>query len=316
MSIKLLLSPLQGFTDFRFRNSINKLFNGLDTYYAPYIRLQNNMEIKKSYKRDLKPDNNSVSQLIPQVMTNSAQEFLFIADYVKDLGYQELNWNLGCPYPMVTKRGLGCGLIKDVAKIDEILRNVFQETDIQISLKLRLGYDNSNEILDLLPVLEKYSIKYIIIHPRIGRQLYKGEVDLDAFKRCIDNTGHIVHYNGDIDTVARFRELRDRFASVNSWALGRGIIANPFLAEMIKNDSDDLPCDWIDRFSDFHDELFSYYNEDLSGDTHIVLKMKGFWEYFCHIFSNPHKVFKAIKKAKSIAAYHQAVRDNLEGEKN
>ncbi len=315
MSCTILASPLQGFTDFRFRNAVDKFFGGIDLYYAPYIRLHGQQEIKNSYQRDLLPANNHVNRLIPQVMTNNAEEFLFVAHYVQGLGYNELNWNLGCPYPMVTKRALGSGLLKHKEKIDTLLKRVSDESDIIISLKMRLGYEDNCEILDLLPVLEKHNIKNIVIHPRLGRQLYKGDVDLDLFQKCIDNTHHQVCYNGDIDSVAKYRELRQRFPFVDTWALGRGIIANPFLSEMIKTDNDRLPDNWIEVFSRFHDTLFQLYDEALSGPKHIVLKMQSFWEYFAQLFSNPHKAWKNIKKAKNIQAYHEAVRGNLDGER-
>ncbi|WP_010664060.1 tRNA dihydrouridine synthase [Marinilabilia salmonicolor] len=311
MSFTLLSSPLQGFTDFRFRNAVEKYFGGIDAWYAPYIRLQKHLEIKNSYQRDLLPENNQVSSLIPQVMTNSAEEFLFVAKYVLDLGYNELNWNLGCPYPMVTKRGLGSGMLKHKEQIDDLLTRVADESDITISLKMRLGYEDNREILDLLPLLEKHSIKNIVIHPRLGKQLYKGEADLDQFQRCIENTSHQICYNGDISSVAKFRELRQRFPSINSWAIGRGVIANPFLPAMIQADADQLPENWIESFSRFHDALFQSYEEALSGPGHILIKMQSFWEYFSQLFSNPHKAFKRIKKAKNMEAYHEAVRVNL-----
>jgi tRNA-dihydrouridine synthase len=238
MDFTLLSSPLQGFTGYRFRNAVDRYFGGIDTWYAPYIRLPGKLEVKNSYKRDLLPENNHVGHLVPQVMTNNADEFLFVARYFQELGYQELNWNLGCPYPMVTKRGLGSGLLKHKEKIDALLTRVSDHSDISISLKMRLGYEDRNEIINLLPMLEKHKIKNIVIHPRLGRQLYKGEVDLDMFQRCINNTSHQICYNGDIDSVAKFRELRQRFPSIKSWALGRGIIANPFLAEMIQSGTD------------------------------------------------------------------------------
>ncbi len=315
MSFTLLSSPLQGFTDFRFRNAVDKFFGGIDAYYAPYIRLTKHLEIKNSYQRDLLPENNRVSNLIPQVMTNSADEFLFVAVYVQNLGYSELNWNLGCPYPMVTKRGLGSGMLKHKKQIDELLTRVANESDVTISLKMRLGYDNSREILDLLPMLEKHNIKNIVIHPRLGRQLYKGEADLDLFQQCLENTGHQICYNGDITSVAKFRELKQRFPSINSWAIGRGVIANPFLPAMIQADTDQLPEAWTVQFSRFHDALFQSYDESLSGPGHLLIKMQSFWEYFAQLFSNPHKAHKIIKKARSIPAYHEAVSANLFGER-
>ena len=120
-------------------------------------------------------------EVIPQVITNDAEEFLFVAKYVRELGYKELNWNLGCPYPMVTKRGMGSGLINDPARIDNILDRAHSETDILVSMKMRMGYEDSSEILDTLPVLDKYPLKNIAIHARIGKQLYKGGVDLEFF---------------------------------------------------------------------------------------------------------------------------------------
>ena len=307
MSYTLLSSPLQGFTDFRFRNAQNKIFGGIDTYYAPYIRLNGKLVIKSSYHRDLLPENNSSLEVIPQIITNDADEFLFVAKYVEELGYKELNWNLGCPYPMVTKCGMGSGLISNTEKINQILHKVHNESDIIVSMKMRLGYDTTEEILDVLPILETYPIKNIAIHARIGKQLYKGGVHLDAFQQCIDNTKLKLYYNGDITSIAKFKEMQQRFPSIDHWMIGRGLIADPFLPSMIKNDSFEYPKNKMELFSEFHDTLYEGYSESLSGSTHILLKMHHLWEYFSVIFANPHKVNKKIKKAKSIRNYEAAV---------
>ena len=309
MSPILLSSPLQGFTDFRFRNAQNKFFGGIDTFYAPYIRLNGKLVIKASYERDLLPENNSTLECIPQIITNDADEFLFVAKYVQSLGYKELNWNLGCPYPMVTKCGMGSGLISDSEKIKGILDKVHSESDILVSMKMRLGYDTNTEILEVLPILDTFPIKNIAIHARIGKQLYKGGVHLDAFQNCIDNAKHTLYYNGDITTVAKFNEMKDRFPSINHWMIGRGLISDPFLPNMIKNNTSLHPENKMELFSNFHDALYEGYSQSLSGDTHILLKMHHLWEYFATTFSNPHKVEKNIRKAKSIKNYEQTVKD-------
>jgi tRNA-dihydrouridine synthase len=309
MSIVLLSSPLQGFTDFRFRNAQNKFFGGIDTFYAPYIRLNGKLVIKASYERDLLPENNATLECIPQVITNDADEFLFVAKYVQELGYKELNWNLGCPYPMVTKCGMGSGLISDSEKIRQILDKVHSESDIIVSMKMRLGYDTTEEILDVLPILDTFPIKNIAIHARIGKQLYKGGVHLDAFQNCIDNTKHKLYYNGDITTVAKFKEMQDRFPSINHFMIGRGLISDPFLPSMIKNNTTEHPKNKLQLFEAFHDTLYEGYSQSLSGSTHILLKMHHLWEYFATTFSNPHKVEKNIRKAKSIKNYEQTVKE-------
>ena len=311
MNHTLLSSPLQGFTDYKFRNAFNKYFGGIDTFYSPYIKLNGKLEIKKAYERDLLPENNLNLEVIPQIITNDADEFLFVANYVKKLGYKELNWNLGCPYPMVTKRGMGSGLICDFVKIEQILQKVHEQSNIIVSMKMRMGYENSEEILNVLPVLEKFPLKNIAIHARIGKQLYKGGVDLDAFQRCIENTNHKLYYNGDITSVEKFKEMQQRFPSIDHWMIGRGLIANPFLPNMIKNNTSKFPINKIEIFSQFHETIFQEYEQSLSGATHILLKMTSFWAYFSTLFSNPHKTFKKIKKAKSLKNYHQAVKEIL-----
>ncbi len=315
MSCTLLSSPLQGFTDFKFRNAFNHYFGGIDTFYAPYIRLDGKLLIKSSYQRDLQPENNNTLEVIPQVMTNDVDEFLFVVKYVEGLGYQELNWNLGCPYPMVTKRGMGSGLISDAEKINSILDRVHSETDIIVSMKMRMGYENSEEILEVLPMLDTYPLKNIAIHARIGKQLYKGGVDLEAFQRCLDQSNHKIYYNGDITSVAGFREMQERFPMIDHWMIGRGLIADPFLPQMIKNNSSVYPDNRLDIFSEFHDTIFTAYDLALSGPTPIRMKMLGFWEYFSQSFSNPQKIYKKIKKAKDVAAYKAAVKEILHMER-
>lgn len=315
MSFTLLSSPLQGFTDFRFRNAQHKYFGGIDTYYAPYIRLNGKMNIKSSYERDLLPENNDTLTVIPQVITNDPDEFLFVAKYVQSLGYKELNWNLGCPYPMVTKSGMGSGLICNPARIDEVLHKAHNETDIVVSVKMRMGYENSEEILHSFPILEKYPLKNIAIHARIGKQLYKGGVDLDAFQKCIDVSKHQLYYNGDITSVDGFKAMQERFPTITHFMIGRGLIADPFLPQMIKDNTTEYPKDRWKRFGEFHDEIYQQYDEYLSGPTPIKMKMLGFWEYFSKSFSDPRKTYKKIKKATNPKKYQAAVKEILSSER-
>jgi tRNA-dihydrouridine synthase B len=310
----LLSSPLQGFTDFRFRNALNRHFGGIDTYYSPYIRLNGKLEIKSAYERDILPTNNNMLNVIPQIMTNDADEFLFVAKYVQSLGYKELNWNLGCPYPMVTKRCMGSGLIADANRIDGILEKVHAESDIIVSMKMRMGYENPTEILDVFPLLEKYPIKNIAIHARIGKQLYKGPVDLDSFENCLKSTSHKIYYNGDITSVEAYEALVERFPTLDHWMIGRGLIADPFLPSKIKNKSSKLPDNKNEIFRSFHDELFQEFSAALSGSTNVLLKMYSYWEYFSILFEDIKKPLKKIKKARTLEDYQDAVDEILEHE--
>jgi tRNA-dihydrouridine synthase len=307
--VTLLSSPLQGFTDFRFRNAFHHYFGGIDTFYAPYIRLNGKLAIKGAYQRDLALQNNDTLTVIPQVMTSDAEEFLYVVKYVQKLGYKELNWNLGCPYPMVTKQGMGSGLVKNTEQIKHILDRAHNETDIVVSMKMRLGYDNSTEILDTLPMLDTFPIKNIAIHARIGKQLYKGGVDWDGFQKALDTTKHTLYYNGDITSVESFRAVKERFPSITHFMIGRGLISDPFLPQMIQQNTTEYPENRWQVFKEFHDRIFQEYDEYLSGPTPIKMKMRGFWEFFADSFPNPQKTFKKIKKANNATHYQQATRE-------
>jgi tRNA-dihydrouridine synthase len=306
--INLYASPLQGFTDFRFRNAFQQFFGGIDQYIAPYIRIKGSQEIKPANQRDILPSNNQSLNLIPQIITKDSDEFLYVAKYIQNLGYAELNWNLGCPYPMVAKRGMGSGLLKMPEKIDQILNRVNSESEIRVSIKTRLGYESPEEIYHVLPILDKYSLEHITIHPRIGKQLYKGKVDLDVFETCTGLSNHTIFYNGDISSVHRFREMKDRFPDIKHWMIGRGLIADPFLPSMIKADSNSYPDARQEIFLSFHDTLLSSYQEALSGPKHILMKMYSFWEYFILSFPSDPKDLKKIKKARSLSEYRELVK--------
>jgi tRNA-dihydrouridine synthase len=307
-------SPLQGFTDFRFRNAFQKFFGGIDKYIAPYIRVNGKQEIKPANERDLLPENNRSLELIPQIITKDADEFLFVAEYVQKLGYTELNWNLGCPYPMIAKRGMGSGLLNMPDRINEILKRVFAETDIQVSVKMRLGYESPQEIFKVLPVLERYRLANITIHPRIGKQLYRGEVDLKTFEECLGLSSHKIFYNGDITSVQSFREMKERFPAISNWMIGRGLIADPFLPAMIKADNPVHPANRCEVFNSFHDALFSSYEEALSGQKHLLMKMYTLWEFFIQSFPHSRKYLKKIKKARSLSVYKEVVNQILYNE--
>ncbi len=312
MSVKITLAPIQGVTEYHFRNTFQKYFRGIDEMYSPYLRLDHNQELRKSKVRDVLPENNTKFNLTPQIMTNTPEGFLFLAKFLEEKGYTKINWNLGCPFPMVTNRKLGSGLLPHYKEIDKVLEKVFPQITAQISIKMRLGLDNDQEIFQVLPILNKYSISEIIIHPRTGKQMYKGDINLEIFKECLNRTDHKISYNGDINNLNNYKQLKNKFDIVDSWMIGRGIVANPFLAMQIKGES--ISDDKIRIFKLFHDELVDEYLNTLSGSSHLLNRMRVFWEYFSLSFSNSHKVYKRIKKATSIDKYYTAAEQNFTSE--
>ncbi|MCG8410101.1 MAG: tRNA-dihydrouridine synthase family protein [Bacteroidales bacterium] len=313
MNDKILLAPIQGITDYVFRNVFLKYFSGVDYMYSPFLRLDKDNNLRNSKIRDILPENNKINNMIPQIMTNSSDGLIFLCNFLGDKGYNEINWNLGCPFPMVANRKLGSGLLPFHHEIGKILDESMPKLNLKLSIKMRLGYENPNDINDILPILEKYPLSEIIIHPRTAKQMYKGEVNLEAFENSLQLTKHNISYNGNINTVDDFKYLKERFPQINSWMLGRGIVSNPFLASDIKNEN--ICNNKRNQFKLFHTELSETYLNLQSGNSHFINKMKGFWEYFSLSFTNRHKVYKRIKKAKTQADYYAAANYNFNNEK-
>lgn len=305
-SIEISLAPLQGLTDYAYLNLFDAYFNGVDTYYTPYLRLQNDGTLRTKDIKNVLPKNNSLEKLIPQILTNNAKDFIFLAKYLEDLGYEEINWNLGCPYPMVTNKQMGSGLLPFPEKVCSILEEVFPKTKLDISIKMRNGLVDNDPITQLLPMLDAIPIKEIIIHPRYAKQLYKGEADLAVFTKCLQLSKHQIAYNGDIIDCTSFQQKSDNCPTIKHFMIGRGLLSNPFLAEEIKDltvESQNLR----DRFFTFNDELMDTFQSQLSGPGHLVQKMKGYWEYFSALFENEKAVAKKIKKAKTIEKLNDAL---------
>ncbi len=308
MRDRLLLAPLQGFTDRHFRNAFQQCFGDVDRFYAPYLKLNHDGSIKANTKLDVLPENNPFEIVVPQVMACSAHDFLTMSNYLGQLGYGEVNWNLGCPYPMVAKQDLGSGMLDKPDRLFAILDEVMTRSDQCIGIKMRMGYQSTSDILELLPELNNYPLSEIIIHARYGKQLYQGACDLDRFEECIALTKHKLVYNGDICSVQGFRQLKERFPSICNWMIGRGAIENPFLFEMIQDDTELFPEDRLEVFYDFLVLLLDNHVKEVNNDGNVLVKMKHFWEYFSKSFDEGQSYYRWVKRADNINEYEDVIR--------
>lgn len=303
---KLYLAPMRGFTDYVYRNVYDRHFKGVDVAVAPFITSVKGHQVKKNHIKDVLPENNPSMAVIPQILSKDAKEFVVLARALFDYGYETINWNLGCPYPMVAKKGRGSGLLCAPDSIKRILDHIVPNIPNRLSLKTRLGRNSATEMESLMPVFNGYDIDELIIHPRTGVQMYEGRPDLNMFEYCLCESRHSVVYNGDITSKESFEKRVERFPGVSRWMIGRGILMDPFLPERLLGG--DLPEDSRnERFRRFHDDLFKAYAEKLYGPTHLLDRMKGLWRYFSAGFPNGKKALKKIRKARTVEQYNKAL---------
>ncbi len=301
---ELALAPIRGITDCHFRSLFQRYFPGFDSALAPFINPQRHSSFHPKQLKDVLPESNRTLAVVPQLLHTDPEDFLFLASRLQELGYQEVNWNLGCPAPMVTKKKRGSGLLSFPEEIISFLDQVMPRLPIQLSIKTRLGYENKDELLALLPHLDDYPLTEIIIHGRLGRQLYRGEIDRESFGRCLACSKHSIVYNGDITTKKVFVELQRQFPKISKWMIGRGALANPFLPGEIKGMEN---SDQLGRLKSFHDELYSCYRELLDGPAHLLGRMKQLWVYLSAFFPPEQKTWKKIKKCRTEVKYLEVV---------
>ncbi|MFH2113364.1 MAG: tRNA-dihydrouridine synthase family protein [Spirochaetota bacterium] len=301
----LYLAPLHGVSNRVFRQAYFRHFVGFDAAMAPFIQSVKAGSRLATHFKDLLPGYDTHYPVIPQILGNNASDFVDTARVMADLGYREVNWNLGCPYPMVTGKGRGSGLLPHPERIDAFLDQVCAVSPIPVSVKLRLGYKDPLEILALMPVFNAHPLARVIMHPRLASQMYEGQVDLDGFGQALALSLHPVMYNGDIRDLQTYKALTERFPGIQQWMLGRGAISDPFLPGRIKGLPDPAAPEAI--IKSFHDELLDTYREQLSGQKHVMDKMKEVWTFLGPWFSPDPRWLGKIAKARTLSAYQSAV---------
>lgn len=301
--IKIILAPLQGFTDATFRDVFANHFKGVDGAIAPFIPTMGNRKIRPGRLRDVSPEKNTRMTVTPQILGSNADDFIFLARHLHDMGHGKINWNLGCPFAKVANKRRGSGLLPYPEMVDAFLDLVLPKISGSLSIKIRLGRHSKDEIQELLPVFDKYPISEIILHPRTGIQMYDGLPDHDAFEKARCSSWHSFVYNGDIKDLFSFDQAMNKFQDLSHFMIGRGLLSNPFLAEIIKGVHPD--GNKIHRLKYFHDDLFAAYERLYSGPAHLIGRMKGFWSYLGPGFKGKEKSLKRILKTQSVQKYKE-----------
>ena len=299
-TLPIHFAPLQGYTEAAYRNAHAAVFGGIDVYHTPFVRVDRG-EFRHKDVRDILPENNRVARLIPQLIASEADKTERMIALFIEQGYREIDINLGCPFPMLAKRQCGSGMLPYPDKVEALLKQTEQFPDIRFSVKMRLGWEKPDECLSLIPLLNAAPLTEITLHPRLGIQQYKGEVDMEGFTSFYEACRHPVVYNGDILTVTDIHRITDKFPSL------AGVLTNPALGWEYKEGRKLSPEEWHEKLKALHTAVFLHYEEQIQGgEAQLVTKMKTFWEYLAPQIDR--KSWKAIHKSTTLTKYNIAVR--------
>lgn len=303
-------APLQGYTDAIYRSAHARIFGGIASYYTPFVRLEHG-DFRRKDVRELDADNNRGVNLTPQLIASTPEKILRILALFIEKGYKNVDINLGCPFPTLAKRHNGAGLLPYPDEVKALLMAAIEaHPEIQFSVKMRLGWEDANECMALLPLLNSLPLSHITMHPRLGKQQYKGEVDLEAFQRFYAECEKPLIYNGDLLTLDDIDTISNRFPRLGGLMIGRGLLANPALAIEYQQGAPLSPKEKIEKIRLLHADVFSQYGNLLEGgDLQLLTKMRTFWEYL--LPDGDRKAKKVIHKTSKLSNYQAAVSNLL-----
>lgn len=302
---KIEFAPLQGYTDAIYRTMHNKVFGGINCYYSPFIRLEKG-EVRQKDIKDILPENNENINLVPQIIVNSNEEFLKLTESVSNLGYKRIDINMGCPFPLQTKKGRGAAILQNTKHLEDIVESINSINDIDFSIKMRLGMDSAEDAKGALEIINKAKLHHITIHPRIAKQQYKGEIDYQTFDYIYQNCLHPIIYNGDILSQEDIYNIINIYPKIEGIMIGRGLLAKPYLAMELNKTIRLSVSERLSMIMKLHDAIYDHYSSVMQGEHQLLLKMKTFWEYLDEEIGK--KPYKAIKKSVNIKKYELAIR--------
>lgn len=291
----MLMAPLQGFTEAEFRRAWSRHFTGIHQMVSPFIPLAEGTRFRQQHLRDVLPEANPGLTIIPQVLGNDAPKFLLLARRLQELGYATVNWNLGCPKPAVARKKRGSGLLPFPDLLRQLLDEIIPALPIALSIKTRLGYQRPEEFEKLTEVFNDYPLQNLVIHPRIGVQMYDGEMHLETLDAAIGKLKHDWIFSGDITDRESFLALRKRYPTASGWMLGRGVLANPFLAEQIKLTATPMPSQaHRHRLVSFYNDLMLELADKGRSPLSQLGKKKDYWWYFARWFTEADQIFHRL----------------------
>jgi len=288
-------APMEGLTDRIFRRLHHKYFPGLDRYYTPFFSPTVHRALTPKEARELPPASTEAFTVIPQLLTKNAEDFIWMALQCKELGYSQVDLNLGCPSGTVTAKGKGSGMLRDPDALDSFLYEIYNAAPLPISIKTRIGFDSVDNFPRLLEIFNRYPVKELTIHPRLRSEFYSGSVHMDAFAYAAENSRAPLCYNGDLRSVSDIQMIADQFPQVNAVMVGRGLIRDPGML---------TPCGTTaSALEGFYSELLEEYLVAFGGSRNAMFRLKEHWGLLITRFADSEKLAKRLRKTTDLAEF-------------
>lgn len=300
--MRYYFAPMEGLTDSIYRRLHHKYFPGVDRYYMPFLSPTIHRTLTGKEERELPMAGSVAFSAVPQVLTKVPADFLWAARVCRDRGYQEVNLNVGCPSGTVVAKDKGSGMLRDLDSLDRFLEEIFRGSPLPISVKTRLGLENPEEFPAILEIYNRYPIRELTVHPRVRRQFYNGNVDMEMFAFAMENSKNPLCFNGDILSLAQAESLQRQFPRLEAVMIGRGLIADP---GMLSGGTSPAVLE------DFMNALLEAYEAAFGSSRNAMFRLKENWFYLLKRFEGSEKLGKRLRKTTDIAEFQSITAEIL-----
>lgn len=289
-------APMEGLTDSIYRLQHHRFFGGVDRYYMPFFSPTIHRTLTSKETRELPRADSVPFTVVPQVMTKCAEDFLWAAEVVRDLGYNEINLNIGCPSGTVVAKGKGSGMLRDLEELTKFFDSIFAVSSLPVTVKTRIGLESPEEFPAVLELYNRYPIKELTIHPRVRKQFYEGQVHREWFTYAVQHSAIPLCFNGDIRTLYDVSVLQEEYPGLNAVMIGRGLIADP---GMLVGGTD------IGTLESFLNALMDDYAVEFASCRNALFRMKENWAYLHDRFTGSDKLWKKMRKTTDAAEFRR-----------
>lgn len=301
--MKLYAAPLEGMTNYLWRRIHAQTFGGADRYFTPFVSPNATCKFQTKELDELRHNGNM--EVVPQILTNSAEHFLWAAREMAEMGYTEINFNLGCPSGTVTAKRKGAGMLSYPDDLQRLLEDVFAglPQGMRVSVKTRIGKESVEEWPRLLEIYRQFPLSELIVHPRVQKEFYRGRAHREVMVRTLEQTNAPVCYNGDIFSPADAAGVMAEYPALDALMMGRGLMADPALLRRIGGGD----AASREELRQYHDALWGAYRARLGGDLNAIYRMRELWNYLSGSFLDTEQFLKKVRKAKTGPEYRAAV---------
>ena len=304
--MKYYFAPMEGVTTVIYRRVHAELFPGADRYYSPFISPTAEHLFTPRELRELGAENNAGIPLVPQLLTRNAEDFLWAAEGLADMGYGEINLNLGCPSATVTAKGKGSAMLRSPEGLEAFLDAVFAGVRVPVSVKTRIGWESPEEFPRLLEIFNRYPIAELILHCRTRREMYAPAPHYEALDLAAKESRAPVCFNGSLFTPADCAAFALRRPDQRAVMLGRGAANDPAVFRRVKGG----PPASREELSEFHRELYAAYKAEY-GTLNGMRRMKELWNYLFERFDGGEELRRRMMRTKDVGVFEECTAQAL-----